>query len=284
MKKRLYYLSSGFLYTLLGSFWGEYDVSLQFFFMNLIFLIVGIYGGFTQNKTLLIFAIIPFSLLITAFTFYEQLTTQYLLIVAVYFFYFTGYLMTSYLIGNQRIIAFFLTFISIGTLTKYVYPNWVSYAMQQEKQLNLSLDELNLVDSFGTHNLKINLENKFVLLDFWTTSCGVCFEKFPHIDSIARKYKGRDDFKIYAVNVPCLSDTAEDVRRTILKQIYAKGYVFPVALSLDSSETIKTKGIFTYPTVALFDKSGKLIYGGYLETQHKINNIYEIIETALGKK
>ena len=56
-----------------------------------------------------------------------------------------------------------------------------------------------------------NLDNKFVLIDFWATWCGPCIQSFPHLNSLADKYQGKIVFL-------AISDEKESTVRTFLQQ------------------------------------------------------------------
>jgi len=51
---------------------------------------------------------------------------------------------------------------------------------------------------FTTKNgAKVQLDtvkNKLIVLDFWTTTCGVCFKSFPDYEKIYLKYKDNSVF------------------------------------------------------------------------------------------
>jgi thiol-disulfide isomerase/thioredoxin len=51
-----------------------------------------------------------------------------------------------------------------------------------------------------------SFENKIVLLDFWYTGCGDCFEKFPQLQAFYDKYKDDDSIAVCAINKPIEED------------------------------------------------------------------------------
>jgi thiol-disulfide isomerase/thioredoxin len=50
----------------------------------------------------------------------------------------------------------------------------------------------------------------------WATYCSPCLEELPHLDALRRKYRGRSDVSVIAVNV---DDTAEPSMRADVKRL-----------------------------------------------------------------
>lgn len=105
-----------------------------------------------------------------------------------------------------------------------------------------------------------DFQNKIVLLDFWNTSCGVCFQKFPLLESFYQKHKTDNDLVILAVNKPI----EEDKPNIAFEVIKNKGYAFPVVIPKDENMPEKY-GVTFYPTTLIINKKGNIIFKGTLE-------------------
>jgi thiol-disulfide isomerase/thioredoxin len=119
------------------------------------------------------------------------------------------------------------------------------------------------VEGIDQHNNKINnqtLESKIVLLDFWHTKCGVCFQKFPQLQTFYDKYKNDDSVIIFAVDKPL----DEDKEKSAFKVIEEEGYNFPVLLPTDEDLPEKF-GVKGYPTTFVINKQGNVVYKGDIE-------------------
>jgi thiol-disulfide isomerase/thioredoxin len=116
--------------------------------------------------------------------------------------------------------------------------------------------------------MRLDGVDKFILLDFWTTRCGVCFQKFPKLQEAYDLYKNDKRVDIYAVNVPLPRDTALDPAGMIMK----RGYTFPVYFATAGMET--PLSIYGYPT-ALLIRNNNIIGRGSIE------NILKILEENL---
>lgn len=84
-----------------------------------------------------------------------------------------------------------------------------------DEQKNLILDD--------------NFQNKLVLLDFWNTGCGVCFEKFPQLQAFYEKYRNDNSVMIFAVNKPF----EEDKPNQAFEMIRERNLTFPVVITKD---------------------------------------------------
>lgn len=115
-------------------------------------------------------------------------------------------------------------------------------------------------DTFNTDFYK----NKLVLLDFWNTSCGVCFIKFPDLENLYQKYRFQENFIIQSVNIPIDRDTSGMAFKMVAQ--YNK-YSFPVVVGNEDMKSVFN--INAYPTVLLI-KNGRVIFRGRLELAEKV--------------
>jgi thiol-disulfide isomerase/thioredoxin len=103
-----------------------------------------------------------------------------------------------------------------------------------------------------------SFKNKTLIIDFWTTSCAVCFKKFPKLEALHSKIKDRPDMIAFAVNVPLKGDT----RNKAVAMIREREYSFPI---LFADQTINDQFEFNaYPTVFIIQNE-KIVYLGDIE-------------------
>lgn len=105
-----------------------------------------------------------------------------------------------------------------------------------------------------------NFKNKIVLLDFWYTGCGVCFQKFPQLEAIYNKYKNDSSVVILAVNKPI----EEDKPNEAFQVIKTEGFSFPVVITKDE-DLAERFGVRVYPTTFVINQNGQIIYKGGIE-------------------
>ena len=109
------------------------------------------------------------------------------------------------------------------------------------------------------------MKGKLVLLDFWHTRCGVCFEKFPKVQSLYDQFKFDTSFILYAVNKPLKQDSTGQAF-SMLKE---RKYTFPILIpTIDKLP--EAFGAVFYPTVVIINKTGTVIYRGDIEHSAQI--------------
>jgi len=66
-------------------------------------------------------------------------------------------------------------------------PNWLTYSFRKHTSEKFPVPPIQLTPGNGdSFNLK-NQTGKILVLDFWSTGCGICFKKFPDFDRIKQK-------------------------------------------------------------------------------------------------
>lgn len=108
-----------------------------------------------------------------------------------------------------------------------------------------------------------------IVLDFFSTGCGVCFEKFPLLQDLHEKYSGNPKVFVCAMNIPWKRDTAGMAVNMVRK----RNFTFPVVIGRNKLDSIFQ--IAYYPTVIVV-KNNQILYRGSIE------NVSPTIETAIG--
>lgn len=141
----------------------------------------------------------------------------------------------------------------------YYYYNYLShrnFTGITQKRLKQSWTVINKT---GLELSNHHFEDKLVLLDFWSTSCGVCFQKFPKVELIYNKYKSNPKFVLFSVNIPIERDTAGMAFSLIER---SGKYTFPTVVGSDSMKA--AFGVTAYPTVVLL-RNDTILFEGSIE-------------------
>ena len=194
-----------------------------------------------------------------------------------------GIFYLSFLLRKKRIvqvvlISLYMILLVFGWYKGYDdYRQWVS--VQKAKLEHDTHISYVFYDIDGNAITPACLKGKIVVIDFWSTSCGVCFREFPEFEKVFQKYKHRDDIAIFAVNLPLKRDTHETILETIKEDV---NYSFPVLLAgedVDYWEKFKIKGV---PHLMIIDKTGKVVFNGWVNYDKKIVfNIENMIDDLL---
>lgn len=113
--------------------------------------------------------------------------------------------------------------------------------------------KLNITDYLANVPADKNLENKYILLEFWATWCTTCLEQVPHINELNEKYKDRKDFAF-------LSITDESPQKT--KNTLKKFKFNTVVISDQTKKALNDfvvdgqDGSYSIPKTILIDNKG----------------------------
>ncbi len=137
---------------------------------------------------------------------------------------------------------------SFGTFTGEVESSEkVSITFQNEMDEDVSLESLG---------------SEYVVLDFWYSSCGVCFRKFPLVQELYNELAGSDNIKMYSVFSRLTSK--DETTATGIEILRELKYTLPV-ISIDYNDPILEElKVTAYPTVLIF-LDGKIVFRGNIE-------------------
>jgi len=108
---------------------------------------------------------------------------------------------------------------------------------------------LTLYDPHGGRLSLADMRGKVVVLNFWTTWCGVCREEVPFLTAIHRKFAGRG-LEVAAVSL----DDGWDEVKTFVAERQIRYPVF-----LPDAQTRRRYGDVTaVPTLILIDRNGRI--------------------------
>ncbi len=290
----------------------NYDVSTLVFYGLLGILITRVAGfvshpflgsiaGFTYfylgfllfSKTTLNKFIVAVGLLFPFFLFYVgisyitdglwevMLAAFMLVLVAVFLSFLFVKIKDSILFKKRNKIIFIASFLIIVGGYHIFMMNWSEYLYTRNTILP---DDISFSDTFiDKDNNTITLEDfkgKVIVLDLWTTSCSVCFKKFPEFDKFYMKNKDRDDLLIYAVNLPYSIIEMDKIEKMINKF----DYNFPYLISKNNFQYYRDKyNINGVPAIIILNKKGEIVYNSSLNNNPLIliNNLQAIVDNEL---
>lgn len=94
-------------------------------------------------------------------------------------------------------------------------------------------------------------KGKYVLIDFWSTSCGPCIQEMPNLKAL---YERTDPSRFEIIGI------VGDSRPTNLsKAIEKHSITWPQILSDEENNITKAYGVNSYPTVFLVDPNGVIV-------------------------
>ena len=119
-----------------------------------------------------------------------------------------------------------------------------------------------------------DLKYKYLLLDFWSSHCGYCYEQLPELQLLYDQYKSREDIFVGGVFVKVRTDSSLNLGDRILRK---NNYSFPTLATHMGSEFLLKSGVKSYPTTLIVDEHGTIILMGSL------NDAADKLKELLGK-
>lgn len=176
---------------------------------------------------------------------------------------FLGYL---YKIKKNIIIPIAVIIFSL-VIGLYIYPNYFVYFINKGARKNTVSPKFELIDR---NKKQVKFTKNIIVLDFWTTSCGVCFKKFPELEKIYLAYKNNDNIAFYSVNIPLKRDNFNKT----LKMVDSMNYKFSTIYALPKDNIQKKLNINAFPHLIII-KNDSIRYSGRLVTEKNVfvNNI-----------
>jgi len=163
-----------------------------------------------------------------------------------------------------------LLFVCVLVRPNAIHYFWNTDAFQNRKTPEISFYTLN--------NEKVNFDKEVTVIDLWSTSCGVCFRKFPEFEKLKQEFEGNDNIQFYSANVPLKNDTHEKTLATIKRLNYDYETLFA-----EKFEMIRDSlGINGFPQLLII-KNDTIRYLGDMETDKTIvlTNTKDVIRNLL---
>lgn len=261
-------------YVLFGTItYGDHSLMLLLFLTTSFFICIKIFQTNTLNEALKLVLILisPMMLIfLMLFFIYNQYfrTILYLVFLPIS----SVLAFTYFKFKNKGII--FLAIGIFGIVGYVLFPNILILVENQNAEVN---SRYPLVHFNDENNTTVNFKkDKIIVLDFWTTSCAICFTKFPDLEYTYLKYKNNPNVVIYAVNVPLKQD---DFTKTT-KILNDLGYTFPKIYATSAKQIEDSLKINSFPHMIIL-KDGRIRYDGIFESDRKV--AFYNIESEINK-
>lgn len=173
---------------------------------------------------------------------------------------------------NKKIILIIYSIIYL--LLIYNYSNLMElYYSTKEQNINVNkfAPILNLEDKNG-EKLIIKNENKVLVIDFWSLSCGNCIKSFPKFEKVKNDFKNDDEVEFISINIYQSKNEIEKSEEIISEYTFKNFY--------SDKSLFKKLNFNSVPNYMIIGKDNKIKYFGHLnvESYENINNIYKLIE------
>lgn len=258
--------------------YGDHSLMLLLFLTTNFFISIKIFQTNTLSKALksILILISPIMLIFLMFFFiYNQYSRTILYLI---FLPISSALAYTYFKFKHKTIIF-LAIGVFGIVGYVLFQNVLILVENQNAEVNSRYPLVHFTDE---NNTTVNFKkDKIIVLDFWTTSCAICFIKFPDLEYTYLKYKNNPNVVIYAVNVPLKQD---DFTKTT-KILNNLGYTFPKIYATSAKQIEDSLKINSFPHLIIL-KDGRIRYNGIFENDRKVAfyNIESVINKLLIEK
>ncbi len=158
-------------------------------------------------------------------------------------------------------LAFIFWFAYIG------YPMWIhknSYGSFTGK-MDQKVENPIVFQSVDGKILPLSDFNcKYLVLDFWTSTCGYCFDAFPKVQKQYEELKANKDIELYSVF--CMIKERNETPKIGDELLQKRGYTFP-RLAIDVKDPVlKEIEVTAFPKVIIITPSGNIVFRGNIES------------------
>lgn len=213
------------------------------------------------------------SILTVASIFKNNFSRTLVYIVFIPFFSLFGYLFWK----NKSILYLISIIIFSLIINFYIQPNFLIYYYSFDRKELLTNKEFPNIEFVDSNSKSYVLpKDKIIVLDFWNTSCSVCFNKFPKFNKLYNKYKDDKRVLILAVNVPINNEKfierkdAFENEKLDFKTLYTNSLI----------ETQNALNFNTYPNILIL-KNNKILFQGNIEP---ISDFFSYYYVSVDKK
>jgi len=135
--------------------------------------------------------------------------------------------------------------------------NWLSFSFSRPVT-PFDAPAFTFRDEHGRAVTRESLKGRTVVLDFWTTSCAVCYRKFPELQSLHDRFRDRADVAVYSVHLREVRETSDYPA----KFFASSSFDFRRLSTVESRRTMSEFGFAGVPTLVVIDPSGKVVFRG----------------------
>ncbi len=124
----------------------------------------------------------------------------------------------------KRIKLFTITasFIAGVALFSYlIFPNWQNWVMFRNAYEITKLKEITLETKNGEMISTNSFMRKTTVIDYWSTTCGVCYKKFPEFEKLHKMYEQDTNIVFYSIHIPTKHDSIEKSKKLLDKHDYS---------------------------------------------------------------
>ena len=165
------------------------------------------------------------------------------------------------------VLSFAFCFV-LSTTGYELWLNKLNYGSFTGRIESIHTSENVLVQNMKGDTLALSsLKAEYLLVDCWSTTCGICYREMKNVQKLYDKYRDNPSIQIITLHARMeKNNESHDTGAEILKR---EGYTLPTLSINISDPNLKELGVTAYPTVLIFNKDGKLVFRGNIDYGEK---------------
>ena len=180
----------------------------------------------------------------------------------------TGYLLYKNC-QKRRIVVLIISIFTCIFFASY-YNKWIhklnfdTFSGKTEEIIKQPL----IFENIEGNNVSVtDLKKQYVVLDFWSSTCNVCIKEFPNVQKVYDRYKGNSHIKVYSVF--CKISSKQETILSGLNILEKHNISLPILAISIKDPILKEIGVNSFPTIIIFDPTGKIVFRGDIESADK---------------
>jgi len=242
--------------------------------------IIGMYiiGFFLNGKKEILISFLPFLILFVLTPVIEGGSLTFIIILYAIFLPLSLFL--AHYIKNKNFFIKSIFPVIILLFSMYGFMNYLSYVRNFNSRTNTIAPEITLVSKNKDTLYLDKIKDKIIVLDFWNSTCGICFKKFPDYEKVYLEYKNNSNVVLYSVNIPYSNESIDSNIKLAKEKV---NYKFK-NLFAKSSNLTDSLGFNSYPHLVIL-KDGKVRYNGQsiFDPKIKAHNVRKEIDRLLNE-
>lgn len=230
-----------------------------------------LFGMTLKGKKEILLSFLPFLSVFFTITFLEG--DPLIFILLLYLIFTPVSIILGYKLRNNSYIFKIIFPILIILFSVYNFEDYLLYGRNLKYKISNSTPSFQLYDQEQKLVNLNEIDDKLLILDFWNSTCGICFKKFPLYNDLAIEYKDNSNIKFYSVNIPVKQEKLDDVIKLAKRKV---NYEF-INLFANSESIPQQLQFNSYPhfviiknNIIVFNGKVNLREGGYSYNLRKI--------------
>jgi thiol-disulfide isomerase/thioredoxin len=164
---------------------------------------------------------------------------------------------------KEHVLTPIVSVVSAFIIGLFIFPNFLTISYNVDSRKELPLPDISFYNEKSEE--VIFDKNKIIVLEFWYSGCGYCFEKMPELEKQYFAFKNNPNVEIYTVGAPYINESIDK----LVGIMDSLNYKFP-KLYVKSTKEVELKlKQNTYPFLLII-KNDTIRYLGGFNTDDEI--------------